>query len=112
MKKDFFDLVQKYLDAKKTCTLNKERFVIIQDMFNIACKLFPRTNISLEDDPLELGRIILCIEGYDLDVSGEENIKLFTDLISDAENFEIYSDEEEVVKLEIMYPDVFDVTIL
>ena len=114
MKKDFLDfadMMQKYLETKKTLTINKERFADMQIMFRIAHKLFPDMNIRFEDDPLQLGRLILCISGNDFDISGEENIRLFAELIFNADNFEICTNEEGVVDLNIMYGDVFDVKI-
>lgn len=109
--KNFADMMTKYLDAEKIKTINKERFADMQRMFDIAKQLFPDMGIRFENDPLQLGRLILCIKGYGFDVSGEENIRLFAELIFNADNFEIYSNEEEVVNLDIMYGNVFNVTI-
>lgn len=104
-------MMQKYLDAEKSFAIKKERFDQVQHMFKIAHQLFPDMNIKFEDDPLQFGRLILCISGNDFDISGDENIKLFAELIFNAENFEISTREMDIVDLYLMYDGVFDVTI-
>ena len=114
-KKEFLEFAEQmktYLEANKINTINKKRFKDMQRMFEIATELFPDMNIEFQEDPLQLGRIILCIKGYGFDVSGTERTKMFVELISNADNFEVYSNEEEVISLDIMYGDVFDVKLI
>ena len=108
---NFTDMMERHLDAKKNYKINKERFNMMQNMFNIAKHLFADMDITLEDDPLQLGRMSLCIKGYDITVCGEADIKLFAELIFNADNFEIYANEDEKVEFNIMYNDIVNVTI-
>lgn len=108
---NFADMMQKYLEAKKHYEVNEERFNMMQNMFNIANHLFSDMDITLEDDPLQMGRMILCIKGYDISVCGEDDIKLFAELIFNADNFEIYANEGDKVEFDIMYNDILNVTI-
>jgi hypothetical protein len=107
----FINTLQEYLGAEKTATINDERFVMLEKMFVIAQDLFGDANITLEDDALQMGRMALCIKGFGLTVCGEDDIRLFAELIFNADNFEIYASEDDEVELNIMYNDIFNVTI-
>lgn len=112
--KDFVNLMndcKKYLDAEKSFKPNPNQLVNVQRMANIAKSLFPNAKVELKDDPLQLGSIILSIKDYGLDITGEEEIRMFAELIFNAANFEIYSREQEVVSIDLIYDDIFDVTI-
>ena len=108
---NFTNKMQKYLEANKHYTINKERFAMLQDMFNTALCLFADMDIVVEDDPLQLGRMILCIKGYDINVCGEADIRLFAELIFNADNFEIYACDDDKVEFNLMYNDIIDITL-
>ena len=110
MDRKFINTLEEYLGADKVTSINKERFELLQRMFGIAQHLFGDMNVSLEDDPLQLGRMTLCIKGFGLTVCEEEDVILFAELIYNAHNFEIYASEDEV-ELNIMYNNILDVTI-
>lgn len=109
--KQFADAIQKYLETNKTGTINKVRCAELRDLAVMARNLFPDTNVRFEDDPLQLGRIILCIEGYDISVCGESDIRTFAELVSTADNFEISAKGDEKVEVAIMYGGYMDITI-
>lgn len=107
----FTDELQKYLDANKTGTIKKARFAELQQLITTARELFPGMDVRFENDPLQLGRIIMCIEGYDITISGEDEIRAFAELIFNADNFEIYAKNDEKVEIAIMYGGYMDITI-
>lgn len=107
----FAKSINKYLEANKSYTLNEERFNDFKDAVEIAFVLFKDMNISSKEDPLQLGSLICCIDGFDIVIRGHEEISLFKDLISKADNFEIYPAGNEKIKISIMFNSVFDVTI-
>ena len=108
----FADALKEYLDAKKQFKINKERFTELQRMVDIAHTLFPNMRISIEDDPLQLGRLILSIKGYDIIINNEDKIKMFAELIFNADNFEICPLPDEELEFALMYNDIFDVELI
>lgn len=103
--------IKEYLEADKISTINKARFAELQELAIIAQNLFPNMNIRFEDDPLQLGRIIMRIEGYDISVYEESGMRAFAELICTADNFEISAKGDEKVEIAIMYGGYMDVTI-
>lgn len=104
--KEFMDLMsdlQEYLAREKVFIQNPVRYAEIQHATEIAKELLKDYDISIKDDPLQMGALILCIEGYDIMVQGEREIKLFTELISKANNFEIYPIGDERIKFSILF---------
>ena len=53
-----------------------------------------------------MGALILCISGFDITIQGEEEIALFTELISKANNFEIYPVGDDKVRFSILFANV------
>lgn len=96
----FASAVRQYLEIPKAFIQNPQRMVEVNAATEIACKLFPEANIALEDDPLQMGAIILIVEDFDITVRETE---LFTELVSKADNFEVYATDDEKVKLAIMF---------
>ena len=95
--------LNKYLEAKKVFIKNPTRFADVQHATEIAKQLFKGMEIALKDDPLQMGALILCINGFDITVRGEREIKLFQELIDKADNFEIYPAGNESVKFAILF---------
>lgn len=107
--KEFMDLMsdlQEYLAREKAFIQNPVRYAEVQHATEIAKELFKDYNIAIKDDPIQMGALILCIEGFDIMVQGEREIKLFTELISKASNFEIYPIGDERIKFSIVFADV------
>ena len=98
--------LKKYLDAKKVFIKNPARFADVQHATEIAKQLFKGMEISIKDDPLQMGALILCINGFDITVRGEREIKLFQELINKADNFEIYPVGNESIKFAILFSNV------
>lgn len=107
--KEFMDLMndfKAYLENEKVFIQNPLRYADVERATEIAKELFSDYGISIKDDPLQMGAVILCIVGYDITIRGEREIKLFTELISKANNFEIYPIDNERVGFSILFANV------
>lgn len=96
-----------YLEMPKAFVPNPERLAEVQRATVIANRLFADMTVSVKDDPIQMGALILCIEGFDIVVRGKEEIELFTALIAKADNFEIYPVNGESIKVSIVFSKVF-----
>lgn len=107
MNKDEFaemiDDLSKYLSKPKAFIQDPLRMADVMHAMEIAKHLFPEAKITIEDDPIQMGALILCIEDFDLVV---REIELFKDMIDKADNFEIFKFGEENVKIAILFNGV------
>lgn len=94
------DQLAAYLATKKNFIENPFRITEIKKATALASQLFPDAKIYIEDDPLQMGAMILCIEDFDLSVT---EIKAFSELIEHANNFEIYAIDSETVKIAVLF---------
>lgn len=102
----FIGDLTKYLNAQKVFIQNPVRFAEVQHATEIAKELFKDMEVTIEDDPLQMGALILCINGFDITVRGKREIKLFQQLIDKADNFEIYPIGDENIKFALLYSGV------
>lgn len=93
----------KYLEMEKVFIKNPKRFADVEHATEIATRLFPKANISLNDDPLQMGALIVRIEDYSITIRGAMETELFQELISKADNFEIYPIEDDNVRMAILF---------
>lgn len=98
--------LNQYLKMEKKFVLNPMRETEFKKAIELACKLFPDAKIYTNDDPLQMGAMILCIEDYSLSACGETEINLFSDIIALADNFELYPLNEETVKFAAVFQNV------
>lgn len=96
----FVEHLQKYLEEEKVFVKNPARFAEVEEAFNIAQQLFSDADVTIADDPIQMGALILRIEGYDIVV---RDIALFQRLIAKASNFEIYPVGDEKVKFSLVF---------
>ena len=96
----------KYLAMEKKFTVNPEREAEFKKAIKIACELFHDSKVYTEDDPLQMGAMILCIEDFDISVAGEREINLFNEMTELADNFEIYALDENTVKFAAVFQEV------
>lgn len=96
----FTDKLSEYLKRQKIFIQNPKRMAHVNAATEMACKLFPDAEITLEDDPLQMGAVILCVKDFDITV---RETKEFAELISNADNFEIYSTDDESVKMSVLF---------
>ena len=95
-----------YLKSEKVFIKNPARFADVNAAREIANELFQESNVTVEDDPLQTGSMCLCVNCFDVVVRGKREIKLFQQLISNADNFEIYASTDDHIKIAIMFNDV------
>ena len=100
------DKIDEYIKADKVFVQDLNRTREIKNAAEIAGQLFPNAKIDVADDPLQMGALILCIEDFDIVVRGVTEIDLFNDMVSKANNFEIYSIGDERVKIAILFNSV------
>lgn len=96
----FAEHLQKYLETEKVFIKNAARFAEVEEAFNLAQQLFSDSDVTIADDPLQMGALILRIEGYDVVV---RDIALFQKLIAKASNFEIYPIGDEKMKFSLVF---------
>ena len=96
---DFIELLSEYLNSQKIFVQNPKRIAEVNSATEMACKMFPKANINLEDDPLQMGAIILTIEDCFITV---REINQFIKLIGKASNFDIINTGEDI-KLSILF---------
>lgn len=104
--KDFETLMQAlstHLETEKVFIKNPERFAEVERATEIAAMLFADAEITIDDDPLQMGALIIRIDGYDVTVRGATEITLFIELISKADNFEIYAVGDERVRFALVF---------
>lgn len=101
--KDFMQLMEEYLATQKVFIQNPERIADVRRATEIAVKLFPDAIISINEDPIQMGAMILRIEDFDVTIRGAMEIDLFQSLISKADNFEIYPIGDEKVRFAMVF---------
>lgn len=100
---DILDQLGKYIHSEKNFVDNPFRQTEIRDALTAAYQLLPDAKIELRDDPLQLGALIIHIEADDISATGEREINLFHDIICKADNFEIYSIDDERVYFALVF---------
>ena len=101
--KPVLKMLQHHLETEKVFVKNPERYADVQHATEIAKKLFSTMEITIQDDPLQTGSLTVCIEGFAVIVKGEREIKLFQELVSKADNFEIRPFADETLQFNIMF---------
>lgn len=87
---EILDGLDEYLKKEKVFVQNPERVREINKALNIAKNLFSHCEVKIKDDPLQMGSLILSIEGFDMVVRGQREIDLFAEMVEHADNFEVY----------------------
>lgn len=95
-----------HLQTEKVFIKNPARFANVNTAREIAKELFQDSSITIEDDPLQMSSMSLCINCFDVVIRGQREITLFQKLVSKADNFEIYPVGDERIKITIMFNDV------
>lgn len=99
----FLNKLQDYLKQPKVFVTDINRARDFYNAIDLAKHLFPDATVAIQDDPLQTGAMSLHMESIDIVMRGEREITLFADLISLADNFEIYPISSE----EICFAAVF-----
>ena len=104
----FLDQLGEYLSSEKNFITNHFRLEEFNQAREMAKELYPDAKIYVEEDPLQMGAMILSVEEYDIGASSVREINLFKDIISLADNFEIRAIiEEEKVRFSALFNNVF-----
>lgn len=101
----FSDLTRRYLGQEKTFIINPSTAREIVYAAKQAKKLFPKAKIETHEDPLQTGSLFLVITDIDIVV---RETKEFADMVINADNFEIYSNENEEIVLSICFNHVYE----
>lgn len=86
----FLSELKDYLKQPKMFTTNLDRAREFYHAVDLAEQLFSDATVEIQDDPLQAGAMILCVDAMDIVVRGAKEIKLFNEMVSNASNFEIY----------------------
>ena len=95
--------LSEYLEREKVFIKNPARFADVERATEIATQLFSDSTVAVDDDPLQMGALIVRIDCFDITIRGEREIKLFTELVSKADNFEVYPVGDERVRFAILF---------
>lgn len=101
--KEFMNLANalgEYLEKPKVFVKNPQRIAEVEQAITIAEQLFPTAKITIKDDPLQMGALILCVEDFDISI-GE--IELFCAMVDKANNFSIYPKGNEAIQFSIVF---------
>lgn len=104
--KEFNELMAEltdYLEREKIFIKNPARMIDVQRATEIALELFADAKVTVADDPLQTGALIVRIEAFDVTVRGEREINLFREMISKADNFELYPVGDERLNFAILF---------
>lgn len=94
----FLDRLKEYLDKEKVFIENPFRMAEVERVMDILIELFPDQEKGIKDDPLQMGAVILYVEGTGIVARGEDELALFAELCSLVDNFEVYSTDSERVR--------------
>ena len=97
---NFAELLTKYLETQKVFVQNPQRMEEVNAATETACRLFSEAQITIEDDPLQMGAVILRIEDFDIVV---RETKSFCNIIDKADNFDIYPIGDEKIRVDILF---------
>lgn len=103
---EIINKIKSYLATERKFTINPARHAQLETAVQLACNLFPDAKVYVENDPLQMGAMILCIEDYAIGARGETETSVFSDIIALADNFEIYAIDNETVKFTAVFHNV------
>lgn len=108
--KKFDDIISQlgeYLKADKTFVQNPVRAAEFLRANEILSTLFPDSVREIKNDPLQMGAMILQMEGSDIILRGQGDMALFREFTEYADNFEIYATENGNVRLAAVFSGVY-----
>ena len=103
---EFYEILNSlgdYLEMKKDFVANPPRYAEFEDAVRKAREVFPEAKIEIQNDPLEMGAMILQIEDFDLDICKGNQIDRFIDIIHKADNCEFYALPNKNVRIAVVY---------
>lgn len=107
---EFYDILaglRAHLSKEKVFIKNPLRAREMTRAMEIIAELFPDRPKRIENDPLQMGSVIFCVDGCDMVIRGQRELKLFSELCSLINNFGIYPIGDESVCFEAMMREVY-----
>lgn len=101
------DKLKTYLEREKNFVIDLKRYKEYMTAAKLTQKLFPEGKLELRDDPLHLGAGIIHVEDLYVMVSNARETQMFCDLITLADNFEIYPIDAENVCFAMVFNGVY-----
>ena len=95
-----------YLEMKKDFVANPPRYAEFEDAVRKAREIFPEAKIEVQNDPLEMGAMILHVEDFDLDVCKGNQIDRFIEILRGADNCEFYTLPNRNICIAVVYQNV------
>lgn len=92
-----FTKLKEYLDKEKVFIENPFKMQDVRKAAEILHQLFPDVEIKIENDPLQMGALILSFDYFDMIVRGAQELELFAEFTTLVDNFEVYSIGREKV---------------
>ncbi len=86
----FLNELQNHLNQPKVFVTDIDRAREFYHAVNLAKQLFTGATIEIREDPLQTGAMIMHAEMPDIVIRGAMEIDSFSDMITQADNFEIY----------------------
>lgn len=92
-----FDKLKEYLEKDKVFIQNPFKMQDVRTAVEILHQIFPDIEINLEDDPLQMGALIISFTSFDVLIRGAQELELFSEFTKLVDNFEIYPVSKEKV---------------
>lgn len=92
-----FQKLKEYLDKEKVFIENPFKMQNVRRAVEILHELFPDIEINIENDPLQMGALIISFTAFDVLVRGAQELDLFAEFTTLVDNFEIYAVTRESV---------------
>lgn len=107
---EFYEILAKlreYLESEKVFIKNPIRVREMNRALEIINELFPDSQKEIKDDPLQMGAVILTVDGGDIVIRGERELALFSELTSLIDNFEIYPTSRDNIHFAAVMQEVY-----
>lgn len=102
----FLNDLQNYLQQPKVFVTDLNRAREFYNCVALAKRIFNDDEITIEDDPLQAGAMIMNIETTDIVIRGKKEINYFYGMVAKADNFEIYPKGKEKICLAAVFNNV------
>ena len=99
--------LREYLESEKVFIKNPIRVREMNRALEIINELFPDSQKEIKDDPLQMGAVILTVDGGDIVIRGERELALFSELTSLIDNFEIYPTSRDNIHFAAVMQEVY-----
>ena len=99
--------LREYIESEKVFIKNPIRVREMNRALEIINELFPDSQKEIKDDPLQMGAVILTVDGGDIVIRGERELALFSEVTSLIDNFEIYPTSRDNIHFAAVMQEVY-----